>query len=250
MAPVEVRVAPLFSKGLGVFFPYGLNKPLKSQTLESQTIVNAFDACCLVNSNTQRKIHSVKVALGMPSEATSLVKSIADNLPKNRLLHIERSDEIARLASHKVAKFSRIWHVESGSSLKNSNPRLWISPLSLTHSYIMSRKANAILASAAAEPGNMHINYEEFANNNESVYNDICSWLGIESEWVQDSGFRKRLADPSEFVVNYQKLNRLLSDLRSQFERMKDISFSRVQYKRLKLASIQERLIFRYLNRA
>lgn len=141
MPPNESRVSPLFTEGLGSFFPNGFPKHFKLQTIEV-----AFDAATSVSTKKIHLWNGVKVSLITPEDAKSLVKAMSEHLPGSLMIYIEREDEIARTASMRVADLTNVWHTTK-EDLKQSkgNIRIWISPHTLKHGYIMAQQCNNIL---------------------------------------------------------------------------------------------------------
>lgn len=244
MPPLENRVSPLFTEGLGCLFPHGVSNALRDQAIRS-----AFDCAAAIADTSNVKYCGLKVSLNGPLDAKNLVHALKGPLKGTKLIHIQRDDEIARLGSARVAQLKGVWHsTVAPTSASKQYLKLWISPITLLHAVITGHKANQILAQLSEQPGHLKIDYRDFANDNKVVMAEVANALGIADRFNYSTSFRKQLPAPAEYIVNYSRLKRLLPKIEKNADNYNGVDFSWGYFKRLRLAQFVENRLFQILN--
>lgn len=242
MAPSELHVDNVFKDGVALFLTQGVNSRLRSDATSS-----AFDMAAGIEAKSHQVWKGGKVATNQSEQARLIVREVVGWERGLHVIHIEREDEIARLASMMFARFSNAWHVTRGDKRKvHPQKKLWISKRSLCHSIVESHLVNTSFRELQERVPYLRVSYEDFVQNNEAIIDEAVQFLGLENEGRLTSSFSKNLPDPMSFVRRYKRLEKVQSRCKNDLRIGKKISFSRMEMKLLRIFCFFEKLRFRF----
>lgn len=90
----EVRVEPLFTRGIAAFTFGNESWPERQRGYRA-----LFDAIAGGGDDPAIRAHGMKVTLGTPEEAMDLANTLRDHLPSVRVVLVHREDLVAQYAS-------------------------------------------------------------------------------------------------------------------------------------------------------
>lgn len=213
----EVGVEPFLSEGVGAF-TYGEER---TEEELSNGIPALFDAMTAVQPASKLKARGMKLTLPSLRLAKTFVKGIQAYLPDVRIVHVQRSNVIARFASLKKAMQSGKWHRRTQDRRHKETIR--IDPYDFAEHVIESIQVGQLLRSLRSSHDVLCLSYEDvILQGRLATHAPLFGFIDVEpveATWLRD---KKLSPPPEEYVRNYSELTEIHDRIRSQLKEGSD----------------------------
>lgn len=210
----EIKVSPLFAEGLGVF-TWGGNPELTEQE-KKNGVIKLFDTVAGVKSNENTIAIGLKIAESQPNNASQFVDCLQNYLSDIKIILTIREDLVAQYGSILRRRVTG----QIGSWNKNQYAgdfKVKISESDFANYAVNCLKTLNILNKLEETHQVKKVIYEQdILPNDWNIYYELFSFLGLPKITIDWLDSDKVSPAPQEYIVNYNKLQDIVTDLKSQ----------------------------------
>ena len=222
----EVGVEPFLTKGFSTF-AFG-KKGTKAE--QKHGVSALFDAMTSVQRTEERAARGMKFAIAAPALAEEFVDAVQAHLPDVKIIHVDRSDAVARYASLQKSQRTGTWrHVGDGTL--HSQPRLWLDPEEFTEYVIESSRIRETLGRLQDTHEVLPLSYEDVILDGKlATYDRLFEFVEVEPKeatWLED---QKLSPPPQDYVENYDELAHRWKMLKEKLKHGESPKALRTQY--------------------
>ena len=222
----EVGVEPFLTKGFSTF-TFG-KKGTKAE--QKHGVSALFDAMTSVQRTEERAARGMKFAIAAPALAEKFVDAVQAHLPDVKIIHVDRSDAVARYASLQKSQQTGTWR-QVGDETLHSQPRLWVDPEEFAEYVIETRRIRETLGRLQDTHEVLPLSYEDVILDGKlATYDRLFEFVEVkpkEATWLED---RKLSPPPQDYVENYEELVRCWEILKVKLEQGESREALRGQY--------------------
>jgi len=204
----EMKIAPFFTEGISTF-TYGNDLPEEKQ----RGYFALFDALTSLTPNENIKARGIKLACNSHYLASNFLNIMQNNLKDFKIIIMRRRDIVALYGSAQQGKKSGVMHSwYKGASSKNIK-KLKINKWYFIAYYVQLKKLYCTLDKLKNTHDVLEVNYEGLLKSPSEEYSEIFSFLNlsaVEPTWLKS---KKVLPPPTEYIVNYDEMTRLVDSL-------------------------------------
>jgi hypothetical protein len=236
----EVGVEPFLTKGLSTF-TFG-KKGAKAE--QEHGISALFDAMTSVQRTEERAARGMKFAIAAPALAEKFVDAVQAHLPEVKIIHVDRSDAVARYASLQKSQQTGTWR-QVGDGTLHSQPRLWLDPEEFAEYVIESSRIRETFGRLQDTHEVLPLSYEDVILDGKlATYDRLFEFVEVEPKeatWLED---RKLSPPPQDYVKNYEELVRGWELLKMKLEQGESREALRGQYGVSELSALRRDIWF------